>query len=275
MRRILAFTLPIAVLVAGSLVTGPRAAGAQAAATSGPDGWPRVASEPYAYSPPGVDDPLRFAIFRDFLPWGSSRDDDLLTANGIAFTVFGSASMGAIDLSVFDKVILSNQQASSFAAAVEAHRGWFESYVAGGGCLLSGMAHFFPDFPVGATYPGDYEYAAQHCNDAVSIELGAHPVFHLPNPIPPEQLAGWDCSTHGPLTPPPGSVTLLRDDDLDQGPALCELGLGAGFILTTTMPYQVDRAPAAFAENLLLYRPCATTPVTPITWGRIKSTHRD
>jgi hypothetical protein len=51
------------------------------------DGSQPVPSVPYSWAPDGVRNPTNVAVFRDNLPWGSSRDDDILMANSVAFTV--------------------------------------------------------------------------------------------------------------------------------------------------------------------------------------------
>ena len=39
------------------------------------------------------------ALFEDEDPWGYTSNQDLMTAHGISYTIYGSADMGVVDLS--------------------------------------------------------------------------------------------------------------------------------------------------------------------------------
>ena len=244
------------------------------AGTSVWDGQRPVPSTPYSYMPSGADDPTNVAIFRDQLPWGESTDDDILMANSIAFTVFGSGDIGSVDLAPFDKIIISNQQPLAFNNVVSVNKAWFDSFVDAGGILLLGLAHFLVDSPVGLPMPGGYEFLGLGSNDFVTIVDPEHQLFTIPNLISEGELQGWLNSSHGDLNTPLGSMALVLNADSTTGPALAEMPLGNGWIIATTQPYQWSGASYNFAENLVLYLPEGVVAVEQTTLGAVKCLFR-
>jgi len=262
-------------IVAGIISAGLASApvdGVRAQATSEVElGEGAVEVQPYQHAVAGS--PMNVALFQNNLPWGGDADAEVLIDHGISFTVFNSSSMGVVDLSVFDKVILSNQQSGTFIADVQANREWLEAWVLEGGCLLNGLAHYSSDLPSGTTYPGDVTYI-QVSNDVVEIVDPGHEVVTEPNPITEAMLNGWGSSSHGELVG--GGDTVVVNAGGSSGPALAVKVWGDGTITSTTQPYQWRDASPEFAENIVLYQPCGgdPTPIALESWSRIKLRHR-
>ena len=229
------------------------------------------ASTPYSYVPDQVRNPTNVAIFRDDLPWGSMADDDVLINNGIAFTVFTSADISLVDLSAFDKVIISNQQALFFNQMVADYAGWFEAYVEAGGCLQLGMAHYFGDLPLNTAWPGGYMLTAESGNNFLTINAAAHPVLTAPNPVTLGDLEGWNYASHGDINDPAGSLSIISNNEFTFGTCLSEMPYGLGYITATSQPYNWVGAGNPFAENLVLYSPCGGVATETQTWGAVKS----
>lgn len=238
------------------------------------DGQRPVPSIPYSFTPNGTDNPTNVAIFRDQMPWGLSTDDDILVANGIAFTVFGGGDIGSADLSPFDKIILSNQQPLDFYNLVSTNKAWFDSFVDAGGILLLGMSYYTDDSPVGVPMPGGYEFLGNGTNEIVTILDPGHELFTFPNLVSEGELQGWFSSSHGDLNTPLGSMALVMNADFSSGPALAEMPLGNGWIIATTQPYQWSGASYIFAENLVLYLPEGVVAIEQTTLGAVKCLFR-
>ena len=238
------------------------------------DGQRPVPSIPYSFTPNGADNPTNVAIFRDQMPWGMTTDDDILVANGIAFTVFGSGDIGSVDLSPFDKIIISNQQPLTFNNAVSANAAWFDAFVDAGGILLLGLAHYSVDLPEGLSMPGGYNLAVTEANNFVTIVDPGHELFTIPNLVGEEELESWSFSSHGDLNTPLGSMALVMNAEFSSGPALAEMPLGNGWIIATTQPYQWSGASYIFSENLLLYLPEGVVAIEPTTLGAVKCLFR-
>lgn len=244
------------------------------ASTNEWDGQRPVPSTPYSYAPSGVSALANVAIFRDVLPWDSTFDDDILMANSIAFTVFGSGDIGNVDLGPFDKIIISNQQSLEFNTIVSNNRDWFDAFAENHGVLLVGLAHYSGDIPLDLPMPGGYSFVASGCNEVVTMVDSEHQVFTIPNSVSESELQGWGCSSHGDLNTPLGSMALLMSDDYTTGPALAERALGNGWVIATTQPYQYDGASFNFAENLVLYLPAGVVATENMAFSGIKCLFR-
>jgi len=244
------------------------------AETSEWDGQRPVPSIPYSFTPNGTDNPTNVAIFRDQMPWGGSTDDDILMANAIAFTVFGSGDIGSVDLAPFDKIIISNQQPLTFNNTVSTNKAWFDGFVDAGGILLLGLAHYEMDLPVGLTMPGGYNLAGFATNNIVTIVDSDHEVFTIPNLVSEEEMQGWSFSSHGDLNTPLGSMALVMNAEFSSGPALAQVPLGNGWIIATTLTYQWSGASYNFAENLVLYLPEGVVAIEATTLGAVKCLFR-
>ncbi|UCC22394.1 MAG: S8 family serine peptidase, partial [Planctomycetota bacterium] len=188
------------------------------------------------------------AIFQDTSPWGSTRNQDILAANGISFTIFGSGRMGLVDLSVYDKVIISSVQGSTFYGRLEANRAWFESYVAAGGVLDLHVATQGPE----PMLPGGFVCERQIFDD-VTIVDATHPIVTTPNPITDADLDGWNYSTHGYFRVIPGGAYEIIEIAGSGQPCAMELLFGRGRIFATTQTVEWGGASYDYLENTILY----------------------
>ncbi len=238
------------------------------------DGQRAIPSTPYSYVPDSGLALTNVAIFRDNLPWGSTADDDILVANAIAFTVYGSGDIGSVDLSPFDKVIISNQQAMAFNNIVSANAGWFDTFASGGGVVLLGMAHYFGEIGIGSPMPGGFSMAAEDCNNVVTIMDTGHEVFNVPNAITDGDIQGWNCSTHGDINVPGGGMILLQNADLTLGAGVAEVAVGAGRVIASAQPYQFLGSGSAMGQNLVLYDPQGVIAVENQTLSDVKALYR-
>jgi hypothetical protein len=197
-------------------------------------------------------------IFQDNNPWDYTWNQGLLNANGRPYRVYGSADIGVIDLSPYDKVIIASVQPLAFYNTVASNRTWFENYVNAGGVLEFHGASYFPsDDWAGLTMPGNFTCADEDVSfsDSVSIQAPGHPIVTTPNSITDGELDGWGWSTHGYLIlSGPPYTEILRNDGYSE-PCLVEFSLGSGEIIATmnTLEWGFDNAPSQLLENVLLY----------------------
>ena len=205
--------------------------------------------------------PLRVAIFRDALPWGSDGMDQVLADHDIPFTVFGSADMGAIDLSVFDKVILANAQSAAFFDAVIANRAWFEAYAAAGGVLFNGMCPIGSELAPGSVYPGGAVFAEYVLSSSTGILLPDADIFSTPNVIAASDLDFYS-SSHGWLEVPDGAVLAVNGEP-EPGAVLVEQAFGDGLIVSTTLTTPLVDAPT-FTGNYVLNMPRSFPRITSV-----------
>jgi hypothetical protein len=149
------------------------------------------------------------AIFQDENPWGSTRNQDILTANGISYTIYGTSDMGVVDLSPYDKVIVSSVQPSAFYTALETNRAWFEAY----GILDLHLASYSASPVSGKVVPGGFVVGGQPGgSDDVTIIDAAHPVLNTPHTVTEAELDGVNFSIHGYfVTVPGGAHEIIRD----------------------------------------------------------------
>ncbi|UCG68477.1 MAG: hypothetical protein JSV09_11775, partial [Thermoplasmata archaeon] len=84
----------------------------------------------------GFGEISNIALFQNTNPWGHTSNQDILNTNGISYTMYSASDIGSVDLSGYDKVIISSvQDYPTFYSYVEANKAWFESYVTNGGLL--------------------------------------------------------------------------------------------------------------------------------------------
>jgi|GEM_PF-1206633 len=248
--------------------------GVAPAANTGPSSGEAVAATPKVITGSSTDAPVKgqavaakeaqassyaaagslskVAIFQDSSPWGSTKNQDILTANGVSWTIYGSADMGSVDLSSYDKVIISSVQDDAFYDALEANRVWFEAYVTGGGVLDMHLAMQFSSNLPGKLMPGGFE-VAYLTHDDVTIVDGPHPIINTPHVIAPADLDGWSLSTHGYISAiPAGAKTILTHTGNGE-PCAMDLALGAGRILTTVQTVEWSGADYNYLENMICY----------------------
>jgi hypothetical protein len=195
------------------------------------------------------------AIFQDANPWANTWNQDILTANGISWTIHDSCDMGVVDLSPYDKVIVASQQTDSFYSALETNRAWFEAYASAGGLLDLHLAAYYATQVEGKTYPGGFVSSDQETNesDDVTIVNSFHPVVNGPHPITDADLDGWYMSMHGWfLSPPAGAVEVIEDAN-SGNPCTMELAFGSGRIFATLQTVEWHSASYNYLENTILY----------------------
>jgi len=218
------------------------------------------------------------AIFQDNDPWtdpwtgvGMTSNQDILTANGIAYTIFSSAQIGVVNLSGFEKVIIASDQPTAFYTAVEANSAWFENYVNNGGILEihaadNGWAE--GSWPTGAL-PCGFTWKHQY-GDTVDIALPGNEMLTTPNVITDAELDNWRCSYHGYFTDfPAGSEIILTEGDTGSAnPVLIVAPYGNGTVIASgqTLEWAYWWGYSNLLENVLQVRgvPTAVPSLTPI-----------
>ena len=196
---------------------------------------------------------IRAAVFQDQDPWGYSAITDILAAWDIAYDVFSSSDIGSVDLSSYQKVIISSNQPSGFMDIVYSNLDWFEDYALQGGTLEVHAAT--NSYWINGMIPGGAIYV-DTASDVVDIVDPTHPVLFTPNLITDEELDGWNAAVHGYLDEiPPGANVILAVQSGD--PALIEFRFGGGAIIvsTQTLEWAYSRGLSNILENILLHTP--------------------
>lgn len=205
------------------------------------------------------------AIFQDVGPWGYTSNQDILTANGIAYTIYSSADIGVVDLSGFEKVIIASVQPVAFYTTVEANRAWFEQYVNNGGCLeIHATCYMYQPWPTGIL-PCGFTWQT-FLGETVEIALPGHEMLTTPNVITDAELDGWDASYHGYFTGfPAGSELILTEGDTGSAsPVLIIAPYGDGCVIATgqTLEYGYSEGYSKLLENVILFT-CGAPPTVP------------
>ncbi|MGY5862463.1 MAG: C25 family cysteine peptidase, partial [Candidatus Thorarchaeota archaeon] len=195
------------------------------------------------------------ALFQDQNPWGYTSIEDILTAWGISYDVFTSSSIGSVDLSPYEKVVIASEQPSGFMESVYSNLGWFEGYASQGGILEVHAAT--NSYWVNGMIPGGPTYI-HSAMDAVSIINPVHPVLFNPNLITDEELDGWNSAVHGYLTDIPSGADVILAA-VPNYPALIEFSFGAGAIIvsTQTLEWAYGHDYSYILENILLHIPAS------------------
>ncbi|MHC5116322.1 MAG: hypothetical protein ACYSQY_04570, partial [Planctomycetota bacterium] len=188
------------------------------------------------------------AIFQDRNPWNDTKNQNVLTANGISYTIYDSTSMGTVNLSPYDKVIISSDQTTRFYNALQANRTWFENYVQAGGSLDIHIATQGHE-PV---LPGGFQINFSP-SDAVSIVDAAHPIVTTPNVITDTDLDHWDWSVHAYISTVPAGAQEILEVTGTGRPCAMELNFGQGRIFVTTQTVEWRGASYNYLENTILY----------------------
>ncbi len=199
--------------------------------------------------------PATVAIFEDVLPWGNAANEQTLSANGIPFDVFNSSSMGSVDLSPYDKVIIASVQPGSFYDALIANASWFENYVISGGFLEMHLAsQTSAGLHLRTGLPGGFvvNYSGNGYQD-VTIADATHSIVTTPNLIADADLDNWNASTHGFFETVPSGAQLIIEETFDQLRVALEHRLGTGTILVTTQTVEWGGASPEYLENMLLF----------------------
>ena len=208
------------------------------------------------------------AIFQDDDPWSLTSNQDILTANGIAYTIYSSAQIGVVDLSGFEKVIIASVQSTAFYTAVEANSAWFESYVNNGGILEIHAAPYIANpWPTGML-PCGFTWTYNSGN-TVDIALPGNEMLTTPNVITDAELDGWWKSYHGYFTGfPAGSELILTEGDTGSAnPVLIVAPYGSGSVIASgqTLEWAYWWGDSNLLENVLQVRGEPPAPVPTLT----------
>ncbi|MHA1477338.1 MAG: carboxypeptidase regulatory-like domain-containing protein, partial [Promethearchaeota archaeon] len=217
------------------------------------------------------------AIFQDVAPWSKNVTEPILVDNDLSYMMYNSSDMGVVDLSTYQKVIISSAQTQQFYDRLAANTPWFESYIANGGILLLSTADGGP----GGGYWNETYFLPAGLKKTftttqnVSINMQHHPVLLTPSLIEDDELDNWLFSSHGYYTTyPTGTKEILLDGNT-LNPVLVELGFGNGFIIATNQPLEWNHNLnyTRLLENLILYDPTfyihsinVTTPDNSSVW---------
>ncbi len=202
------------------------------------------------------------AVFQDWDPWGTTAITDILTAHSISYTIYGTADIGIVDLSNYDKVIFASQQSFDFYLALSVNSAWLEEYIDNGGCAELHLATLDTYDPTGLVFA--YGISVMHfptvpAYDDVDRAVPGHEVFNVPNPVNDAELDNWSYSSHGYFSDYPAGATVLAVNVADTTPAMIEYR-PAGGILAVIMPVEWAWALgySCILENILLYCGSAT-----------------
>jgi V8-like Glu-specific endopeptidase len=199
------------------------------------------------------------AIFQDRAPWDLNVTEPILIDNGLSYTLFNSSDMGIVDLSSYQKVMISSDQNQQFYDRLAANATWFEDYVANGGILLLstcdwawGGGHWDESY----LWPGGLNRTHVYFNN-VSINLHHHPVLLTPSIIEDDELDDWNSASHGYYISYPNETQEILLDPITLNPVLVELEFGDGFIVATNQPLEWNHNLnyTRLLENLILYDP--------------------
>jgi hypothetical protein len=206
------------------------------------------------------------AIFQDNNPWGTTANQDTLTTNGISYTIYGSAAMGSVDLSGFDKVVIASQQPYAFYQTLSTNRGWFESYVAYGGLLEFHGASLFSDEWSALPMPAGIAIAPQNyanSDESLTIQMPTHSMVTTPNAINNDDIDNWGYSTHSYFTSTGNPPTVVITEDEFNQPVLVEFPFGKGCVIATMMTLEWWNSDQRVLENVILYD-CECAPPAPL-----------
>ncbi|MHA2337061.1 MAG: CARDB domain-containing protein [Candidatus Hodarchaeales archaeon] len=196
------------------------------------------------------------AVLQDANPWSSTAIFDILNAYGVTYDIIPSSQFGLIDLSYYQKVIISSDQPQTFYNNLNAYLSWIETFVTSGGILeVHGASSGWNGGSWVNPMPGGITYVSSNSN-SINIVDPLHPVLSYPFIISDSELDSWGSSTHGYLNNI-GSADVILDNGLN--PVLIEFSFGSGTIITSTqtLEYGYDRAFSNILENLILYLPAS------------------
>ncbi|MHA2031251.1 MAG: CARDB domain-containing protein, partial [Candidatus Kariarchaeaceae archaeon] len=196
------------------------------------------------------------AVLQDANPWSSTATFDILNTYGVTYDVIPSSQFGLVDLSYYQKVIISSDQPQTFYNNLDTYLSWIESFVTTGGILeVHGASNGWNGGSWANPMPGGITYISSNSN-SINIIDPLHPALSYPFIITDSELDSWGSSTHGYLTNI-GSADVILDNGLN--PVLIEFPFGSGTIITSTqtLEYGYDRAFSKILENLLLYLPAS------------------
>ena len=203
------------------------------------------------------------AIFQDGDPWGYNSTASILENYSISYTIYDSLDMGTVDLSPYQKVIISSYQSQTFYDRLNGNVSWFESYAANGGVLEIHAC----DSTFGAHWhglylmPGGLDITSLTL-EAVDINLVQHPIILNPHTVDDVILDGWGNSAHGYFDIYPSDSREILQYTTTSDPILLEFEYEEGYIIATMQTleyaYYWELAGSEVLENIILHDPSST-----------------
>ncbi|MFX1569137.1 MAG: Ser-Thr-rich GPI-anchored membrane family protein [Promethearchaeota archaeon] len=232
--------------------------------TSGTIGSLNPDQKGHFFNFPTITGPI--AIFQDAYPWNYNSTDIILEMYGISYTIYDSTDFGAIDISPYQKVIISSDQPQSFYNRLSGNVSWFESYVANGGILeIHAADHGWNSghWDGVLSMPGGLNHTYSSI-DTLDINLPQHPIILNPHPANDTGIDNWDASSHGYFDVYPSDCSEILTDTGTSNPILIEFKFGNGYIIASLQTfefaylYDSPYSPGSVIyENILLYDPSA------------------
>lgn len=200
--------------------------------------------------------PVRsIALFKNVDPWGVNSNEQVLSFQGMTYTILHSSHMGHVDLSWYSKVVIASDQNQAFYDAMNTSRQWFEDYVSRGGVL---EIHAADGGWNGGLWidllPGGLERVF-FVADNVTIVDPMHPVIRAPNQITDAELDNWGGSVHGYFnTYQPESHIVITEASTGL-PAYLEFDYGLGHIVASSQTLEWGRmhGHGLMLENSLVF----------------------
>ena len=167
-------------------------------------------------------------VLMDVLPWDSDAIQQVLSANGVAFDVAGSAEMGSLDFSAYHAIYIGNDQPQTFYNAYLANFDKFQAYVEAGGFLWFGAAAFgFQDGNLdGVAIPGGLTIHGPVYEDQNGVDTPDHPLAAgLPDPF------NGTSASHVTFADLPSGAIVVAHAIQAGDPTLVDYDLGAGHVV--------------------------------------------
>jgi len=197
--------------------------------------------------------PTNVAIFQDHDPWDFTANQDFLTAHGISYTIYNSAQIGTVNLSLYDKVIIAGDIDPPMKNAVSANLPWFEKYVYNGGVLqINGATQTGGSWnlPCGIV-------SFRNNGETVDIASPGHTILTTPNIITDAGLDNWNFSYHNYFTsyPTNSQIILTEGNTGSAHPVLLITKYGKGCIIASgqTLEYAAGNGYSNLLENVILF----------------------
>jgi hypothetical protein len=169
----------------------------------------------------GTPSAIRMGLIQDTLPWGRSSNNAIATQLGYAVTIIPSSTLGTVNFSAFDMIVVAGDQSTSTYANVQANIGRVETYVAAGGV-----------WAVNAVGGSNYSFGYDILPGAAGVTFS--------------QLWGYDINVVTPSSPlingPGGIITSATLDNGNQsygGYTTSPLPVGSTAILSTDVASRV------------------------------------
>ncbi len=224
------------------------------------------------------------AMFQDRYPWNNNDTEPILVKYNITYDMYDSLDFGAVDLTPYDKVIISSDQTQAFYDRLAGNVTWFEDYAFNGGILQfsacdSGWGGGVWDNSY--LLPGSINKTQSYLNN-VSINIPYHPVLLNPYLVEDDGLDDWGWSAHGYFQSYPDHAKEILFDVASSYPVLLELEHGSGYIIayTQTLEWNANFNYTKLLENLVMYSPTSydysnniITPDTDSLWEVYGSYH--